>query len=177
MIYRRAVFVKTGQLNELGGYKPRTSGRRTCKFYILKSFRVFYMSFFYFFSIYKSANVFFLLRILGYPVPFEARIYMCTQTHTYTHMRAPHRYVHDWLCITLRNVHSSNLLVESFVYIFKLNGSLSWHFLCCQILSRALLFHIFLRCISVVLATWNDGFINNSFINNNESFPIFKSLL
>lgn len=88
LIYRRAVFLKTGQLNELGGYKPRTSGRRTCKFYILKSFRVFYMSFFYFFSIYKSANAFFLLRLLGYPVPFEARIYhVYTDTHIYTHAR------------------------------------------------------------------------------------------
>lgn len=124
LIYRRAVFVKTGQLNELGGYKPRTSGRRTCKFYILKSFRVFYMSFFYFFSIYKSANAFFLLRFLGYPVPFEA--YTCVHRHIHIHTRAHFIATYTIDCASHWEMHSLNLLVESFVYILKLNRSLSF---------------------------------------------------
>lgn len=124
LIYRRAVFVKTGQLNELGGYKPRTSGRRTCKFYtqVVQSFL--YVVLLLFLDL-QICECVFSSSIFGLPGPLWS-IYMCTQTHTYTHTRALHRYVHDWLCITLRNVHSLNLLVESFVYILKLNRSLSF---------------------------------------------------
>lgn len=51
-------------------------------------------------------------------------IHVYTDTYIYTHARTSS--LRTRLIVTLRNVHSLNLLVESFVYILKLNRSLSF---------------------------------------------------
>lgn len=167
LIYRRAVFVKTGQLNELGGYKPRTSGRRTCKFYILKSFRVFYMSFFYFFSIYKSANAFFLLRFLGYPVPFEA--YTCVHRHIHIHTRAHFIATYTIDCASHWETCIHWIYLSNLSCIF-LNSTDHWVFVLSNSFTSTSVSHFLMMYFGC------SGHLKWQCINNNEFLKVYSNI-
>lgn len=80
----------------------------------------------------------FFLRLLGYPVPFWSSLNTLTRTRTHAPRHVYTLVVHH----TMRNVH----FVQHLPNLSQTQLDRWEHFLCCQLLPRALVFHTLLRC-------------------------------
>ena len=177
LIYRRAVFVKTGQLNELGGYKPRTSGRRTCKFYILKSFSRFSICRSFPFS--RSTNLrmrFFFFDFWVTQSPLKLA-YTCVHRHIHIHTCAHliATYTIDCASHWETCIHSMQFNYLSNLSCIFLNSTDHWvdTFNVVKFFHKHFCFTFSCDVFRLFRPPEMTVFISK----NNESFIIFKSLL